>query len=112
MKASDKYLKIVEWSEEDRCYVGRVPGLALGGLHSDDETTVYAELCELVNEWVKIHEEDGAALPPSTADRDYSGKFNLRVGKELHERLVIESLKADESLNGFCVAVLKRELGF
>jgi hypothetical protein len=27
MKASAKYAKIVEWSEEDQCYVGSAPGL-------------------------------------------------------------------------------------
>lgn len=26
MKKSDRYLKIVEWSEEDQCYVGTCPG--------------------------------------------------------------------------------------
>ena len=111
MKPRNNYLKIVEWSEEDRCYIGRIPGLVLGGVHGDDETEVYAELCELAEEWIKIYEEDGVPLPPPTAARDYSGKFNLRVGQELHQRLVLEALKADESLNGFCVAVLKRELG-
>ncbi len=25
MKVSDQYLKIVEWSEEDQCYVGTCP---------------------------------------------------------------------------------------
>ena len=38
MKAGDQYLKIVEWSEEDGCYVGTCPGLMLGGVHGDDET--------------------------------------------------------------------------
>ena len=37
MKAGDRYLKIVEWSEEDQCYVGTCPGLMLGGIHGDDE---------------------------------------------------------------------------
>ena len=36
MKASDRYLKIVEWSDEDGCYVGTCPGLMLGGVHGDD----------------------------------------------------------------------------
>lgn len=27
MKDSDKYLKIVEWSEKDQCYIGTSPGL-------------------------------------------------------------------------------------
>ncbi len=26
MKKRDHYLKIVEWSEEDQCYVGSIPG--------------------------------------------------------------------------------------
>jgi predicted HicB family RNase H-like nuclease len=99
MKKSSRYLKVVEWSEEDQCFVGRLPGLAFGGVHGDDEQEVYAEL------------EDGTPLPPPTAGRQYSGKFNLRVGKELHERLALESLKADESLNSYCVKLLKDGVG-
>jgi len=55
MKPSDRYLKIVEWSEEDQCYVGTSPGLMLGGVHGDDETKVYKELCQVVEEWIRIH---------------------------------------------------------
>ena len=36
-KASDDYLKIVEWSEEDQCYVGTVPGLIIGGAHGKNQ---------------------------------------------------------------------------
>ena len=36
MKDSAKYAKIVEWSEEDQCYVGSAPGLipALSAAHT------------------------------------------------------------------------------
>lgn len=107
MKASDKYLKIVEWSEEDQCYVGHCPGLMLGGVHGDDEAKVYKDLCNLVDEWIEIYEEDGDALPPETAGKQYSGKFNLRVGKELHEQLSIAALKSGDSLNAYCVKKLQ-----
>jgi hypothetical protein len=40
MRPSDRYLKIVEWSDEDQCYIGACPGLMLGGIHGDDETKV------------------------------------------------------------------------
>jgi predicted HicB family RNase H-like nuclease len=43
--------------------------------------------------------------------KQYSGKFNLRVGEELHEKLVIESMKVSESLNSYCVKVLNRKVG-
>lgn len=111
MKKSSRYLKIVEWSEEDQCFVGRLPGFVFGGVHGDDEKRVYAELGEVVDEWIKIFEEDGIPLPPPTAGKRYSGKFNLRVGEELHERLAIESMKENESLNSFCVKVLKEGVG-
>ena len=111
MKKRNQYLKLVEWSEEDQCFVGRVPRLALGGIHGKSETKVYEKLCDLVDEWIRIYEEDGAALPAPTAGKRFSGKFNLRVGEELHEQLAIESMKASESLNTYCVNVLKDKVG-
>ncbi len=110
MRKRDRYLRIVEWSDEDQCYIGRVPGLALGGVHGKNEAKVYEKLSTLIDEWIQIHEEDNAPLPAGTAGKKYSGKFNLRVGEDLHERLTIESLKANESLNSYCVKVLKDEV--
>lgn len=108
MKPSDRYLKIVEWSHEDQCYVGTCPGLMLGGVHGDDETKVYKQLCQVVDEWIAIHEEDGEPPPEETASKEYSGKFVLRVGKELHKNLAIEALRAGQSLNSYCVRMLRR----
>ena len=54
MKASARYPKIVEWSSEDQCYVGRCPSLFHGGCHGDDEQAVFAELCDLVEESILI----------------------------------------------------------
>jgi predicted RNase H-like HicB family nuclease len=68
-------LKIVEWSEEDQCYVGTCPGLMLGGVHGDNEAKVYKELCQAVEVWITIYHEDGASLPAATAGREFSGKF-------------------------------------
>ena len=69
MKKSDQYLKLVEWSDEDQCYIGRIPGLTLGGIHGDDEKKIYAELCDLAEDWIKIYEEEGQPLPPPTAGK-------------------------------------------
>lgn len=54
MKDSARYVKIVEWSEEDQCYVGSCPGLFLGGCHGDDERQVFEELCDIVEEVVAL----------------------------------------------------------
>ena len=107
-KKSDRYLKIVEWSEEDGCYVGTCPGVMYGGVHGDDETKVYAELCETVEEWITTIEAEGDPLPPETASKEYSGKFVLRVGATLHKRLAVDALRSGKSLNAYCVDALDK----
>ena len=109
MKTTDQYLKIVEWSDEEQCYVGTCPGLMMGGVHRDDEATVYKELCQAVAEWIKIIKKDGDPLPPATAGKEYSGKFVVRVGKELHKMLAIDALRQGISLNSLCLRLLKAE---
>ena len=108
MKTSDQYLKIVEWSEEDQCYVGTCPGLMLGGVHGDDEIKVYKELCGVVDEWIRNYQKDGDPLPAATSGREFSGKFVLRVGKDLHGALYLDALRCRESLNAYCVNVLRK----
>jgi hypothetical protein len=60
MKASARYAKIVEWSDEDHCYVGSAPGIILGGCHGDDEQVVFKELCEIVEETLRFMRETGS----------------------------------------------------
>jgi predicted RNase H-like HicB family nuclease len=110
MKPSDRYLKIVEWSEEDQCYVGSCPGLFHGGVHGPEESKVYSDLCNLVEEWITDAVSSGEPLPVPTAGRDYSGNFMLRVGKELHKSLTIRAMQQGQSLNKYCARVLKRSV--
>jgi predicted HicB family RNase H-like nuclease len=107
MKDSDKYIKIVEWSEEDQCYIGTCPGLMLGGCHGNDEVKVYKELSNIVEETLDLYKKDNKPLPLETSKKNYSGKFLLRTGKEFHKLLSIKALQSEESLNSYCVKVLK-----
>jgi predicted RNase H-like HicB family nuclease len=75
MKDSARYVKIVEWSEEDQCYVGSSPGLIYGGCHGDDEKAVFDELCQIVVEAIDLYRKRGAPLPPATSGRDFVNKM-------------------------------------
>lgn len=75
MKDSAKYAKIIEWSEEDRCYIGSAPGLIYGGCHGDDERQVFAELCDIVEEAIALYRADGRPLPPATSGRDFVNRM-------------------------------------
>ena len=107
-KKSDQYLKLVKWSDKDQCYVGTAPGLIFGGVHGDDEAEVYKELCTVADEVIAIHEKDGRPLPAATAPKkEYSGKFVLRTGEALHERLDVHARSERVSLNRFCKNLLE-----
>ena len=75
MKESARYVKIVEWSDEDQCFVGSCPGLFYGGCHGDDEKAVFPELCEIVEETIELYKKDGKPLPLATSGKDYANKM-------------------------------------
>lgn len=75
MRDSARYVKIVEWSKEDQCFVGSCPGLFYGGCHGDDEKQVFAELCEIVEETIELYKKNAKALPPPTSGKDYANKM-------------------------------------
>ena len=75
MKDSARYVKIVEWSKEDQCFVGSCPGLFYGGCHGDDENEVFVQLCEIVAEAIETYKKEGRALSPPTSGKDYANKM-------------------------------------
>jgi len=106
-KAKD-YFKYVEWSDEDKTYVGYAPELFLGGVcHGKKEAKVYNKLLEHVDEAIAEFRVIGKELPGPELSRTFSGKFNLRVGADVHKRLAIKARTLGKSLNGFCADILK-----
>ena len=75
MTDAARYVKLVEWSEEDGAFVGRCPGLIGPCCHGADEVEVYRELCEIVEEWIEIANRDGRPLPPPTMGSDIVRKI-------------------------------------
>jgi hypothetical protein len=75
MKDSARYVKIVEWSDIDGCYVGSAPGLIHGGCHGNNEKAVFDDLCRLVDEAIELYRKDGKALPPPTSGRNLTRLF-------------------------------------
>jgi predicted HicB family RNase H-like nuclease len=106
MRNRDKYIKLVEWSEEDECYVGSIPGWIGKCCHGDDEMKVYSELNTILDEWIRIYKNEGMTLPEPT-NKKYSGKFVLRTGSDLHKALALKALSEGDSLNSFVIKKLK-----
>lgn len=75
MNESARYVKIVEWSEEDQAFVGQCPGIIGPCCHGSNEAEVYRELCEIVDEWIEISKRDGTPLPPATAGKNIAARI-------------------------------------
>jgi predicted RNase H-like HicB family nuclease len=71
MNKGDKYVKLVEWFDEDGCFIGSCPELFYGGCHGPDAKSVFAELCEIVAETIDLYEKDSKSLPPAMSGRDF-----------------------------------------
>jgi len=73
--AARRYLKVVEWSEEDGVYVGRCFGIIGPCCHGDDEIEVYRKLRGIVEDWVGLAIRDGRPLPAPTAGTGLARKL-------------------------------------
>jgi predicted HicB family RNase H-like nuclease len=97
----DHYVYKVIWSAEDQEYVGlcaEYPSLSY--LH-EDQLQALGGITELVRSVVEDMEANGESLLEPIPERQYSGKFQVRITPELHRRLVIEAAEENVSLNRY-----------
>ena len=93
------YTYRVTWSAEDEEFVGlcaEFPSLSF--LH-ENHLEAIAGIFELVKDIVSDMEVNGEKPPEPIADREYSGKFQVRSTPQLHRQLAIEAAEQNVSLN-------------
>jgi antitoxin HicB len=87
----------------------------LPGCYSQGETLeeIYQNIEEARRLWMESMYEDGneIPLPGSETEKEYSGKFNVRVPKSLHRKLDEMAVKEGVSLNHYIVSTLSRSVG-
>ncbi len=87
--------------ESGSYYYGKV--LELDGCQSTGDTVeeLYENLKEAMEGYIETKLENGFDVPEPVTSENYSGKFNVRLPKSLHQRLVIEAEKEGVSLNQY-----------
>lgn len=83
MTDNTKYGGVVEWSDQDQCFVGSYPGIIGPCCHGDDKDQVYLLLRQIVDEWLEIEYEDRDKTPFGKAPG--SGPYDDRVKSHLTE---------------------------
>ncbi len=96
---NDRYTYRVTWSEEDKEYVGlcaEFPGLSW--LAKTPETALRG-IRKLVAGVLTDMKKAGESIPEPIANKNYSGKFIVRVPPEVHRSLAIQAAESGVSLN-------------
>ena len=100
--AAREYLRVVEWSPEDGCFVGSAPPLIGRCCHGPTEVHILRQLKRIVEEWLRLADEKSITLPAPNGLGAYSGRFLLRVPAPVHQSLALKARAAGKSLNAYC----------
>lgn len=100
------YLRVVEWSAKDRCFVGSAPPLIGPCCHAASEAGVLKQLKVIVEDWIRLRDAEGVVLPPPQPSTTYSGRFVLRVPPPVHQALALQAKASGKSLNTYCAEKL------
>lgn len=103
---NDRYTYRVTWSAEDGEYVGlcaEFPGLSwLAKSQANALNGIRSVVAEAVADMKKQRE----SVPEPLAERNFSGKFVVRVPEEVHRKLAVEAAESGVSLNRIASAKL------
>lgn len=85
--------------ESGHYFYGQI--LELDGCQSTGDTIeeLYENLNEALEGYLEVKIENGLPIPKPENVEGYSGKFNVRLPKSLHQRLAIEADREGVSLN-------------
>lgn len=102
----DHYTYRVTWSPEDGEHVGLcVEFASLSWLASSPEKAL-AGIRQVVSAVVEDMQANSEEVPKPVADREYSGKFQVRVPPTIHRNLAMKAAEEGVSLNRFVSAKL------
>ncbi len=96
---AEEYSYTVAWSEDDGAFIGRVSEFPSLAAHGSTQEKALREIRDVVAFVLEDLATEKEPIPEPLGKRHYSGKLNLRMSKELHRRLSLESSTQGVSLN-------------
>ena len=105
---NDRYSYRVIWSDKDDEYLGLCAEFpSLSWLSGTPEAALKG-IRRVVAEGIKIMQADGDSIPEPLSNKNYSGKFSVRIPPEVHRNLSIQAAEEGVSLNRLISARLTR----
>lgn len=95
------YTYRVTWSEEDGEHLALCAEFPSLSYLAANPTVALKNMVKLVGEVVEDMAANGEPIPMPLADKQYSGKFMVRVPPEQHRNLAIQAAEQGISLNRY-----------
>lgn len=104
--SADRYTFRLAWSSRDEEFVATVVEFPSLSWIADTREGALIGLTTLVAEVLQDLAAEGEEIPAPWDERKFSGKFNLRLGPDLHKRVALEAAERHESINTYVVKKL------
>lgn len=96
----------IEYSDEDRCFIGRIAGIQdVIGFHGQSVTQLRAAFKEAVEDYLETCAKIG-----KEPNKPYSGQFRLRLSPELHAKAALAAESKGKSLNTWIADAVERAI--
>ena len=101
--AAERYTYRLSWSAKDAEFIATVVEFPSLSWISPSRERALAGLTSVVEDVLKDMLAEGEEIPAPWDERTFSGKFNLRLGPELHKRVALEAAERGESMNTYVI---------
>lgn len=97
--STEHYTYRVRWSAEDEAHIATVAEFPSLSWIAEDAGEAFSGIRDVVSAVLADMAESGETPPEAIGDRDYSGRFLVRIPPEAHRRLALEAAEQNVSLN-------------
>ncbi len=110
MKKGNAYVINIFWSEEDQCYIAEVPELEGCMTHGKSAFEAAKNAEAAIASWIVVAKKLKHPIPEPVSTHKVSGKFNVRLPKEIHKSLIVKAAQQGVSLNQMVTTLLSKSL--
>lgn len=101
MSIADHYSYRINWSAEDEEFVGSVLELPSLSWLEPESGQAFAGIQQLARDVVADLEASGQKVPQPLSEREYSGKFQVRIPPATHRKIAEKAAEEHVSLNRY-----------
>jgi predicted HicB family RNase H-like nuclease len=110
LQQANRYTYRLAWSEKDDEFIATVVEFPSLSWISESREKALKGLTSLVEEVILDMTREGEEIPEPWDERKFSGKFNLRLGPELHKNVALRAAERGESINTYVVKQLNSQV--